>query len=106
VAAVGELHALSPAVGAGLDDLRADLDVRVVEDRDNPLVHHGGQYGQAVFAHLYTLPNARRYGVMRLLSGPAIPRRPARWRHACNQTPDWPGRPPHPPVRPARPTVR
>ena len=51
VAAVGELDALGAAVGAGLDDLLADLDIRVIEHRDDALLHHGAQDGHAVFDH-------------------------------------------------------
>ena len=51
VTAVGELDALRAAVGAGLDDLLADLDIRVIENRDHSLVHHRGQHAHTILVH-------------------------------------------------------
>ena len=53
IAAVGELDALGAAVGAGLDDLRTDLDIRMIEHGDDPLIHHRGQNLQPVPGHVY-----------------------------------------------------
>ena len=49
VASVGELDALRAAVGARLNDLLAYFDVGMIEDRDDTLLHHGEQYGDAIF---------------------------------------------------------
>src|SRR5262245_20189742 len=51
LAAVGELDALGATVGAGLDHLFTDLDIRVVEDRYHPDVHHRCQDCHAVLEH-------------------------------------------------------
>ena len=51
LAAVGELDALRPAVGAGLDHLLADLRRRDDRKPESPLVHHRGQYRHAIDVH-------------------------------------------------------
>ena len=55
VAAIGELDALGAAIRAGLDDLAADLDVGVVENRDDALLHDCGQDGHAILAAILVL---------------------------------------------------
>ena len=51
LAAVGELDALGATVGARLDHLFADFDIRVIEDRYHPDVHHRRQDCHAVLEH-------------------------------------------------------
>ena len=51
IAAIGELDAFGAAVGAGLDDLFADVDIGVIKNRDNALAHHGRQHGHTVNRH-------------------------------------------------------
>src|SRR5690606_17575478 len=51
VAAVGELDGPGAATCAGADDLKADLRVRVVEDRSYALALEGGEDRQTVVAH-------------------------------------------------------
>jgi hypothetical protein len=55
LAAIGELDAFRPAVGAGLNDLCADIDVGMIENRDHPLVDHCSQNAQAIDGHCLLL---------------------------------------------------
>jgi hypothetical protein len=52
VTTVGELDALGTAVGAGLDNVLTDLDVRMIEYGDDALVHHRGENFHAIMFHV------------------------------------------------------
>jgi hypothetical protein len=41
IATVGELYALGARVGARLNDIDAQINIRVIKHRDHALIHHG-----------------------------------------------------------------